>query len=133
MIKGKDIADEMLFAHGILDIDIMLGEEGGRCCYNLSRSIIELPFGFYEGQRPKFISGAIHEAGHAIQHKSGSLWLLASLIFPRSPYLTFRMELQATQFALKWLNSFDGVSESDKKLCKWYLYRCLVTYKRKIK
>lgn len=74
-MSGKDIAERMLRANGIYDVEIKSVQGQLTDHYNPTDKTINLSPAVYNGRSISAAAVAAHETGHAVQHASAYAWL----------------------------------------------------------
>lgn len=74
-LSGKEVAEKMLYAHGIYDIRVMSTEGQQTDHYNPSNKTVNLSTDVYYGRSVAAAAVAAHECGHALQHMGTFKWL----------------------------------------------------------
>ena len=70
---GREVAEEILHANGIYDVDVVKGEGFLTDHYDPKKKVVCLsPANF---DRPSVVGTIAHEVGHAIQHQQGYAFL----------------------------------------------------------
>lgn len=82
-MSGKEIAEQMLFDHGIRDVKVVSTPGMLTDHYNPKTKTVNLSEGVYAQRNASAAAVAAHECGHAVQHKIGYEWLeLRSTLVP---------------------------------------------------
>ena len=74
-LSGKDIAEKMLHANGIYDVQVMSVEGQLTDHYHPGKKTVNLSHNVYYGQSVAAAAVAAHECGHAVQHARAYSWL----------------------------------------------------------
>jgi len=74
-LSGKDIAEKMLHANGIYDVQVMSVEGQLTDHYHPGKKTVNLSHNVYYGQSIAAAAVAAHECGHAVQHARAYSWL----------------------------------------------------------
>ncbi len=74
-LSGKDIAEKMLHANGIFDVQVMSVEGQLTDHYHPGKKTVNLSRNVYYGQSVAAAAVAAHECGHAVQHARAYSWL----------------------------------------------------------
>ncbi|HEX8377100.1 MAG TPA: zinc metallopeptidase [Pedobacter sp.] len=74
-LTGKDIAQKMLYDHGITDVKILSAEGSLSDHYNPANRTVNLSPEVYSGRSIAAAAVAAHECGHAVQHAKAYSWL----------------------------------------------------------
>lgn len=95
-MSGKQIAEKMLYDHGIADVKIISVQGRLTDHYNPADRTVNLSPDVYEGRSVAAAAVAAHEVGHAIQHNRAYSWLtFRSAVVP-----VVNIASQITQWAL---------------------------------
>ena len=82
-LSGKEIAEQMLYDHGIKDVKVISTPGMLTDHYNPLDKTVNLSEGVYHQQNAAAAAVAAHECGHAVQHARGYQWLtLRSQLVP---------------------------------------------------
>jgi Zn-dependent membrane protease YugP len=82
-LSGKDIAQKMLQAHGIYDVNVISVEGQLTDHYNPANKTVNLSSDVFYGRHVASAAIAAHECGHAVQHATAYQWLtLRSKLVP---------------------------------------------------
>lgn len=80
---GREVAEEILSANGINDVDVLEGEGFLSDHYDPSKKVIRLSPANYSRPSVAGTAVAAHEVGHAIQHQQGYFFLrFRNALFP---------------------------------------------------
>lgn len=80
---GREVAEEILNANGINDVDVLEGEGFLSDHYDPSKKVIRLSPANYSRPSVAGTAVAAHEVGHAIQHQQGYFFLrFRNALFP---------------------------------------------------
>ena len=74
-LSGKEIAEQMLIDHGILDVKVVSTPGMLTDHYNPKTKTVNLSEGVYAQRNASAAAVAAHECGHAVQHNIGYEWL----------------------------------------------------------
>lgn len=74
-MSGKEIAEQMLYDHGIRDVKVVSVPGMLTDHYNPRTKTVNLSEGVYAQRNASAAAVAAHECGHAVQHKIGYEWL----------------------------------------------------------
>jgi Zn-dependent membrane protease YugP len=82
-LTGKEIAEKMLRAHGISNVQVISVEGQLTDHYNPLKKTVNLSHDVYHGNNAAAAAVAAHECGHAVQHAEAYTWLqLRSALVP---------------------------------------------------
>ena len=82
-LTGKEVAEKMLRAHQITDVQVMSVEGQLTDHYNPVKKTLNLSPAVYNGNNAAAAAVAAHECGHAVQHATAYAWLqLRSALVP---------------------------------------------------
>jgi uncharacterized protein len=73
--SGKEVAEQMLLAHGIRDVQVICVDGFLSDHYNPLNKTVNLSPDVYEGRHVASAAIAAHECGHAVQHATAYPWL----------------------------------------------------------
>jgi Zn-dependent membrane protease YugP len=94
-LTGKEIAEQMLRAHGLYDVRVISVPGHLTDHYNPTNKTVNLSPEVYHGRSVAAAAVAAHECGHAVQHAIGYSWLqLRSKLVP---------VVQFSQGLLQWI------------------------------
>ena len=140
---GREVAEEILHANGIYDVDVVKGEGFLTDHYDPNKKVVCLsPANF---DRPSVAGTAIaaHEVGHAIQHQQGyaflrfrsafgstALWIGAGLMSLAVLFsiVTLPVEFDASSRAMKQITALNIVNEKEYKHARKVLSAAAMTY-----
>ncbi len=74
-LSGREIAEKMLYDHGITDVKVISVEGSLTDHYNPSDKTVNLSPDVYHGRSVAAAAVAAHECGHAVQHATAYSWL----------------------------------------------------------
>ena len=74
-LTGKEVAEKMLRAHSISDVQVVSVEGQLTDHYNPLKKTLNLSHDVYNGSNAAAAAVAAHECGHAVQHASAYAWL----------------------------------------------------------
>ncbi len=74
-LSGKEIAEKMLYDHGISDVKVISVEGSLTDHYNPADKTVNLSPDVYHGRSVAAAAVAAHECGHAVQHATAYSWL----------------------------------------------------------
>ncbi len=74
-LSGKEVAEQMLLDHGIIDVQVMSTEGKLSDHYNPREKSVNLSTDVYHGRSVAAAAVAAHECGHAIQDSKRYQWL----------------------------------------------------------
>lgn len=74
-LSGREIAEKMLYDHGITDVKVISVEGSLSDHYNPSDKTVNLSPDVYHGRSVAAAAVAAHECGHAVQHATAYSWL----------------------------------------------------------
>ena len=131
-MNGHKIARLMLIQNGLSEVDVVMDTtDKARNRYTVGNKTIYLKIPTYSLDTLSAMAKAIHEAGHAIQHKELYLPFMLKIFFDpviKSKRLTRIVEWDATNRALYWLLKSELVNSDDFQSIKIILANCLKTY-----
>lgn len=82
-LTGKEIAEKMLRAHSISNVQVISVEGQLSDHYNPMKKTVNLSHDVYHGNNAAAAAVAAHECGHAVQHAEAYTWLqLRSALVP---------------------------------------------------
>ena len=82
-MSGAEIAEKMLFDHGIRDVKVVSVKGSLTDHYNPMKKTVNLSESVYNERNAAAAAVAAHECGHAVQHAQGYEWLkMRSLLVP---------------------------------------------------
>lgn len=105
-LSGKEIAEKMLFDHGINDVQVI--STAGRLTdhYNPSDKTVNLSEVVYNERNASAAAVAAHEVGHAVQHAKAYSWLQFRSKMVPTLNVTSRMAQFAIMGGIFLVNSF---------------------------
>lgn len=74
-LSGREIAEKMLYDHGITDVKVISVEGSLTDHYNPADKTVNLSPDVYHGRSVAAAAVAAHECGHAVQHATAYSWL----------------------------------------------------------
>jgi Zn-dependent membrane protease YugP len=74
-LSGREIAEKMLYDHGITDVKVISVEGSLSDHYNPTDKTVNLSPDVYHGRSVAAAAVAAHECGHAVQHATAYSWL----------------------------------------------------------
>lgn len=74
-LSGREIAEKMLYDHGISDVKVISVEGSLTDHYNPADKTVNLSPDVYHGRSVAAAAVAAHECGHAVQHATAYSWL----------------------------------------------------------
>lgn len=74
-LSGREIAEKMLYDHGITDVKVISVEGSLTDHYNPTDKTVNLSPDVYHGRSVAAAAVAAHECGHAVQHATAYSWL----------------------------------------------------------
>ncbi len=74
-LSGREIAEKMLYDHGITDVKVISVEGSLTDHYNPANKTVNLSPDVYHGRSVAAAAVAAHECGHAVQHATAYSWL----------------------------------------------------------
>lgn len=74
-LSGREIAEKMLYDHGITDVKVISVEGSLTDHYNPADKTVNLSPDVYHGRSVASAAVAAHECGHAVQHATAYSWL----------------------------------------------------------
>jgi len=82
-LSGKEVAEKMLKANGIYDVNVISADGFLSDHYNPANKTVNLSADVYEGRTVAAAAVAAHECGHAVQHATAySMLMLRSRLVP---------------------------------------------------
>lgn len=74
-LSGKEVAEKMLYEHGISDVQVLSVTGELTDHYNPQKRTVNLSHDVYNGRSIAAAAIAAHECGHAVQHAEAYSWL----------------------------------------------------------